>query len=53
MADSKDKKGKEEKGVVGTTADVTKGAAKGAVSGTKKVGGAIVGGVKKVGKNDK
>jgi len=47
-----DEKKKEEKGVVGTTADVTKGAVKGTVSGTKKIGGAIGRGIKKAGKDD-
>ena len=47
-----DEKKDEEKGVLGTTADVGKGAVKGTVGGVKKIGGALGRGVKKVGGKD-
>jgi hypothetical protein len=47
MAEKEEEK---KKGVVGTTADVGKGAGKGAVDGTKKIGGSIGNGIKNVGK---
>ena len=54
MAENEEKKGdeKKEKGVAGTTADVGKGAAKGTVDGTKKIGGSIGKGIKNLGKKD-
>jgi hypothetical protein len=42
----------EEKGVIGTTADVGKGAVKGTVGGVKKIGSAFGRGVKKLGKDE-
>jgi len=42
----------EEKGVLGTTADVGKGAVKGTVGGVKKIGSAFGRGVKKLGKDE-
>jgi hypothetical protein len=47
-----EKEEKKEKGVAGTTADVGKGAAKGTVDGTKKIGGSISKGFKNLGKKD-
>ena len=52
MANDKKDGKKEEKGVVGTTADVGKGAAKGTVAGVKSIGGAMGRGVKKIGGKD-
>jgi len=50
MSNDKENTKEEEKGVLGTTADVGKGAAKGTVGGVKKIGSAFGRGVKKIGK---
>jgi len=52
MSGDKEKTKGEEKGVVGTTADVGKGAVKGTVGGAKKIGGAVGRGVKNIGKGE-
>jgi len=49
---AEEKKEEKEKGVVGTSADVGKGAVKGTVSGTKKIGGAIGNSFKKKDKEE-
>ena len=52
MSDDKEKAKGEEKGVLGTTADVGKGAAKGTVGGVKKIGSAFGRSAKKLGGKD-